>query len=349
MISAHFEKGRCYFGAFNPKTDQGGVSFFRFKIIGFLLSKLGFAYKVKYQDGAVYIKSDSFNHWLQRHHIQADKGLTSKQVERLIQQVCNGKPPASFVTLGNAKLEEAEVFCLTEKHGSEKDAKRNGEILNKYYRPGDLIFIEGVEIGKSGKAGQYYMTRFVNPDYPVQGWESPNFREHMPFSAEWHEMSDKLTYFMNLSNPKEAIEKYPIIAKYVGIDEKKINTNIRIIESNANKKEEVIKYLVFTLSENLEELMTKKYLSLMKGKGVPKERIIKGNDSICERLSENKDQNVRKFFITGTAHPLNLPGFPTVNKLQSELQKHPFVVCVDRQHFEKANLGKRNPNLALVR
>lgn len=382
MISAHFEKGRCYFGTFNkdndtnPKTGQGGVSFFRFKAIGFLLNKLGLAYKVDYQDGAkhgiVYIKPDSFKHWLERHEIKDDKALKGKQIEGLIQQVCKERPSSpekmekevkevvipspeltskgTFVALGNSKLEDAEVFCLTEGHGNENDAKRNGEIINKYYRPGDLIYIEGVEVGKSSEAGRYYMTRFVNPNYPVQGWEPANFREFNPHLSEWSEMADKLTNFLHLSNnPKDEdlksiIDKYREIAKYVGMDEKKINFGVQFMESNA-KEEPVLKHIITTLSENLEKLLDNKQLSLLKGKTISSDAIIKRNDSICGLLSQNKDRNIRKFYIMGTAHPLDISGSSTSKKLQSELAKHPFVICVDRNHFEKANIGKRNPNL----
>lgn len=104
-LQAHFAEGRCYFGQFdkesdiNSKTLRGGLNFFRFNVIGYLLHQLGFAHKVSYDEGdkhgVVYLHPKSFKNWKNRHLEDSGLSLTNlalalsqKKFEEVIKIIC---------------------------------------------------------------------------------------------------------------------------------------------------------------------------------------------------------------------------------------------------------------------
>ena len=106
VVQAKILEGRVYFGTFDkgndidPKTQRSGLNFFRFKLIGWLLHKLGFApHKVHYTDGekegVVYLHPESFEAWKKRHKDDVDlnqkdlnQALSQKDFEKAIQIIC---------------------------------------------------------------------------------------------------------------------------------------------------------------------------------------------------------------------------------------------------------------------
>lgn len=106
-VKAHFNKGNLYFGEFNKDNDQdqqlnrSGVNPYRFNGIGWILYKLGFAYKLHYyndkkENGVTYLHRDVFDAWIRRHKTDAgvdskaiDNAINQKKLEEAIQTICD--------------------------------------------------------------------------------------------------------------------------------------------------------------------------------------------------------------------------------------------------------------------
>ncbi len=93
-LEAKTLNGRVYFGTFDkdndvdPRTKRGGLNFFRFNLIGWLLHKLGFAHKVHYTEkekhGVRYLYPKSFTAWKDRH--KTDAGLNIEALNQALFQ-----------------------------------------------------------------------------------------------------------------------------------------------------------------------------------------------------------------------------------------------------------------------
>ena len=57
--------------------------------------------------------------------------------------------PQAMLLLGNAKPEEAELFCFPQIEGDQTGPHVIGNFIKKYYRPGDEILIDEVTVNET--------------------------------------------------------------------------------------------------------------------------------------------------------------------------------------------------------
>lgn len=160
MITAHFEKGRVFFGDFNQKNDinsktkRSGLNYFRFNVIGRILHACGLAHKVHFDlheagdnKGVVYLNKNSFSAWKERHVSELgldvsaiNQALSQKKIEQAIKLICDNfktKKPLSPKEITNPK-DKPKVQKSEAKPTSA--AEENSDLLNACYLPENLFY-----------------------------------------------------------------------------------------------------------------------------------------------------------------------------------------------------------------
>lgn len=274
-------------------------------------------------------------------------------------------PDNQPVILGNSRPSAAQLFGCPEDHTNKSWRLEMGKFINQHYRSGNIILIEGLPVGKVGKAGSYSITHGVNPDYPVQGWESAKsldeFEKKLPKRAEWRKKSDELIAWTkeDIKYPSSqdqfdlVIERYRALANFFYSNNSKVNSSIELIRSNftklnnAQNRDVAFHYLIITLLKNLENNADQAQFAFL----TPAENQIvidsikERNISLCQEIEKHLAAGKRVFVIGGAAHFLqhrfNHPGDTT--QLKNILTKYPHLLFVEPTHFDQAGLAKLNP------
>lgn len=270
-----------------------------------------------------------------------------------------------FVILGNTTPDKAQIFCFPEEHHDRTGLRqRYGEVINRYYRPGDIILVEGWESHKPAtKAGQISdMLQHVNPDYPVRGWEPENYADIMtkvmPSYPKFKQMSDHISNveYINRMAKKPAnkeelnqlLKGYREIASYFIKDSNAVDNLTKQIEKFYETCDEVsFRYAMNKMVALLHGNVNKKLFNL-KGYSDIYKTILDRNMSLCKEIDKHARPGVRVFIPAGAAHFLNMPSYNTekdVIQIKSTLKKYPYVVFADRKLFCGSKLGESNPDL----
>lgn len=258
-----------------------------------------------------------------------------------------------FVILGNEKPEKAQVFCFPENHLGQNEREAWGDIINKYYRPGDIILIEGLVAGKVGKAKSYSISRYINPKYPVQGWEPPNYKEIMavsPGHVKFVKKLEQLNAFAEegIKFPKDdqglenILERYRKLANYFSSDKKLTEQWINDLKLDIEKCDDgqdfMFQYIMCTAIEKIEKKIDRAQFAKisrsddLKLIGTIEER----NRSLCDEIEKYSDPSRRVFVIAGFAHFLKHPSpFNSDDTIQIKqtLEQIPYVMYAEKKHY----------------
>jgi hypothetical protein len=287
--------------------------------------------------------------------------------------------PQYVTKLGNcANDDQVEVFGFAEDHTDPGFRKYIGEVINRNYRPGDMILIEDVHHQKS-KAKDNELTKYVNPEFDVWGWEPPG--ELVSNKAGFYQKTaEKLKVTEEFVNEISALldtdkkctpAEYAVIEQKVHIFQDKIPALVSFFyesEERANEIKQINSLLDLFLSKlNKNEISPPKAAygfcevinkhieeraNTMQYKHTSSDdgRILLAanpsrNQSIIGLVQQYRQEGKRVFIIGGANHLLGT-GAWDASAVQKELSNHQFQIHVTEKLFSpKYKRGNRHLQL----
>lgn len=259
--------------------------------------------------------------------------------------------------IGNSSINQANVICFGEEHGDTAYRTIVNQFINKNYKEGDIILVEGVPAGVQPKFHPFIYG--VNNNFLIMGWEPANFRQEYLKKIEfhhtkWQEISkiieqceidfpDECNYDQENINflkikCEEIQNKIFELNKYYQSDSPKINKLLPVLlqylfeTKIKNPKQIIIAIVTDILSEfdKLKEKILYKYMSPEANEYADKNNSLR-EISLIQEIQKFRQLEKKVFVIGGMSH------FNSISRIRSkvkdELAKHQFVLLERKSLF----------------
>lgn len=342
----------------------------KFNIIQLIVRKFGF-YKSTHLKNVVY-------HW-ERHKLSYkpfDKTL-EKRFQTLWQKTYPKKLPLSFALYFSnqkeVKLDSVNLILFAEKHTKHSHRKFIGEVINQFYRPGDIILVEqsDKEDLKMQNCGQL---KYVKRKCIVKGWDPLQRKSEIfdatPPAEKKKELEEILAKFL-IQFPKKkrfTNEDYQKIENSIDLLIKDLTPYLKYFHSKREEIEKTIAALssIKNLAKEKKILRRNQLLKetsnalertfiladkmryrhfTPKGRAIVRETVAERNAALAKAILENSQPGKRVFVIAGALHLV-----AARSKLQANLKlvkdamsKHNFVLAIPKQLGKKRQTKKFNP------
>ena len=309
----------------------------------------------------------------------SDKSVSvkpSEETKKIHEYVQKNWFNSNIVCLGNSSIDDADVICFAERHGDYSFRTSVGKMINKHYRVGDVVLVEGLEAGKQVKPGEHQMVKTVDPHCHVQGWEPENFaRENGSAFSEsklkYQQLMDSVSYFKELDNKdafsgknletiKEKVKvfknKVKELNKYYQSKSKWILNCDQILDHaldgiNAGKYQDplpVLVYMIHSIAGELEKEQEKALYSNMTPEKIAeiKKNVGPRNISLVNEIDKFSEQGKKVFVIAGASHLLQFPtpAYVDCDIVREALQKRKFAI-ITRKNELNHTVVKLNADL----
>lgn len=297
-------------------------------------------------------------------------------ISNLWQRAYPTKPlPHSSVAFGNVNtLNDAQVICFADVHGKTAVRKNMANYINRYYRPGDIILIEGLEVGATGTVESFGMTQDIQAGIIAEGWEPKGFEEFLSpiFQQHKKKRDDLLRYVQNLIDavPNEFPDLEQDLITFIntirGYDDtlkelteyfiKSKDEQTEFIEkfhkiinvetlsetiSTTPEKTAILKYIIYKIMSRLERLSEKALYH-----NLPEESnqhafngFDERNHSLCEQIRKYVSEGRRVFVIAGMAHLMEFHNHP-IAEVGNTLDQYPHAIIALHDFIEHNNFIK---------
>lgn len=272
-----------------------------------------------------------------------------------------------LIGLGNAKFSKANVICIAEKHYQNSLQATYSRIINKYYRKGDVILIEGQQANhKLNPDLNNDQAKYFHPsDYDIFGWEPLDTEiEATPSQKIADKMANEcITSYKDFINFFNSLEKsnleFEDISKKANLLKEKIECLNKYYQSNSDivvNANHFIDEALGKLKNNRSDLsfmqfVKKAFVELDKNHEkaalqnvteedirVAKKTLAARNDSLIREINKYRKEGRRVWVIAGQGHFLhgeNDLNFSSVTKVQICLKKHKHVIFVDTKEYSR--------------
>ena len=289
----------------------------------------------------------------------------------------------AFIPLGNAPLSQASVICFPEEHGDRTYHQNIAQVINRYYKKGDIILVEGVAAGKVGRS---QITPLLNQECQIQGWEPADFEKHhfglfdihTKALTRLHDLGkkmasvipDKKRYTLeDIRLLKDLLERdfyptYTQLAEHFAVAKSpiphakahiehfknKMSKLFQLVEKGSfDKDSNAIKFTLFSLMADLEKNQTLAAYKNVDAATVKKliGSVAYRNLTLCAEVHKHRKLGKKVFVIAGLGHLLYCK---YINKLilahtKSSLNKHKFVLLPPQRYVDEYNFLKLNSDL----
>ena len=283
--------------------------------------------------------------------------------------------PPFALFFGNCdNMKKAQVICFGERHGDKAFRKFTSMIINKLYRPGDIVLVEGRVAGKPVRPKDFPCTQHIRQDVKMQGWE-PKIKQ-IKFSKR-----DEMRNGLRDKN-KAFLAKFPKKIKAEQIDELEKKTKAFFHEellsfyefffpklelrrealervertwsnffSAVRKKEfnspiNAWKTLFMHFIEELYDRMEKviyKHITAEESKKIDEEIPIR-NDSLCSEMDKHTRSRRRVFIIGGALHFFRSPEGDR-DKVVDALKRRNFILATPNRVYKTFISASLNADL----
>lgn len=272
--------------------------------------------------------------------------------------------PENFC-FGNSTPKRAQLFCFAEDHTNMTFRKFIGETIDKHYRPGDIILVEGVDAGTSIKTKLTAADR-VTKATSAMGWDQevlqngtfPEYEEKykrlttVVMEIE-HRINKNKIYYNKTHDAdiKRMTDAYEEFATYVIADPAELARRKGIIKEliddfkNGKFNESVFVFTFLELSRELEVKGNQgaKYRhETAVDRRLLKKTFQPRNVSLCKEIDKHTKQGRRVFLIAGAAHLISLNKDFPIADVKKCINKKPFVLFTPKQLFHSGNLSFSN-------
>lgn len=353
------------------KGKEKGWEIVKLNLIQQLFRKIGF-YKSTHLNRV-------FNYW-NKHKIgiqNFDKPL-EKRLTTLWQKTYPKKPiPAFAQYFSNNKevsLDNVDLFLFGEQHTKASHRKFIGEVINHYYRPGDLILVES-DSGEQIEQKDCDQLKFVNPGCEVKGWDlkKDQYQQTKPI-VTLHKIENLCSAFSSNFIPESKEKIFKELDSFIS----EVDPLLSFFVPNSNDRSKTLKQAQETItalirngtiksSAELEfaalELMLPKKIyekaeklkhkySTAEDLKKMKEQVAERNTLLAKTIEENCRPGRRIFVVAGAAHlaqlkmPKNLQ--TNIDLVKTAIKKHNFVLATPSVVERKFKLTALNPDYVKI-
>lgn len=281
-----------------------------------------------------------------------------------------------FSNKEKVSLENIDLFVFAEKHTKQSHRKFIAEIINQYYRPGDLILVEESN-EKPIEQKECAQLKFVKPGCSVKGWDiTKNLYKNTKPIQMFKELQSLCTLFpdrfpkskaFTKQQKEQIIKELPTLLKEIDphlsyfLDKKEKEKlkkdafeNIKtLIENGSVGKPVALKYVL------LHQLATKemqakaekwKYRNAtLEDSRKVREARNQRDALLAKTIEENSAPGRRLFVIAGALHlAKSSKASKNIEQVTKALKKHNFVLTVPRRIGEKFHFTQLNPDYIKV-
>jgi hypothetical protein len=279
----------------------------------------------------------------------------------------NQRCPQYAIKLGNCPdTKQAGVICFAEKHTDYHFRRFIGKTITEHYRPGDIILVEGKPQGRILHAKDSAQTKYVNPDWEIQGWEPAGYSPNHDFNREAKEkvkvIDDFLDKMLKIMNSHQVCteEEYQVFEREIQLFRKQL-PDLVMFFFKPQEREKNLKSTYDRLDFVLKQLKEKEYTKLEgryalgktldmirseanraqyynpisnKDQRCIKENYSKRNASMISLIQKYRKEGKKVFIIGGGAHFFTV-GNSNASSVQKELSHHNNQIFVAEKKFLK--------------
>lgn len=293
----------------------------------------------------------------------------------------------NLIGLGNSNLSESTVIGVAEDHTDECFRAAVAYLFNARFnlkqedgnQKGDIILVEGLEVGKEKKREDHCQTKYLKSECMVRGWEPKNFESLNGSSfkkseEKYEELVKGIKHFEDIKTKKdfteaelaalkikldEFVEKINNLNKYYKSKSEKVLNAGKILEysfeklknkmlsSEIEKQGLVLYAVIINILQELEKNQEKALHKNMTHK--EKQQIMKAikkrNASLIAEINKYREEGHRVFIFAGASHLLQFPKpYRSCKAVKECLHKNKFTIVTKRQFF-KTRFKQLNPEL----
>ncbi len=274
--------------------------------------------------------------------------------------------PSYTIAFGNRGVKDSQIFAFGEQHVRSKPFRKYlAKVIEKLYRPGDKVLVEGVEAGKTINASDSRLTQYVSSSIPIQGWDTkiedddhvikvkqmkkkmiattnnylkPFLKMKTMTPLEIKKFKDQtlnffkkdlLTFYEffipNFLTRKEMIRRGEVV----------LQNGFSALEKKKTQGPTLIKLLLLELIAQLERRVERAFYTNPTGPQKSKDLLSTKirNDSLCAELEKYARPGRRVFVIGGLAHFVENGDVDSL-KVTEVMKRHGFIVSTPRHLYK---------------
>lgn len=294
--------------------------------------------------------------------LSKESSQKEKEASTLYQRIAKVWAEKYVKWVGNTPSNQANVICFGEEHGDIAYRSIVKQFINKNYQKGDIVLIERAKAGEVIDPEKSQLTRGLNKDCLVMGWEPQNFKEITEGGlASHHAKCDELKDLVrqieqafpekSSSYDEERIKKkceeignkILELNKYFQSDSPKvlnIHQNLLAFQKIffKNKSDNPNKLMKVVILESIVKLEEKQEKMLYKNLTNEESNLLIKNahlrdSSLIQEIHKNRREGKRIFVIGGMGHFICTHVSET--KVKKELAKHKFTILGRKTLFNQ--------------